>query len=724
METLKQRSARRAMSGWLTAQINNVEAPNGMATPAIRIQVLWALAKLKSRIVELNLSLQENYHVTPGRDLVKFYMKGGNAFECVRNLDGPAATQNGGGTSDWDTQIVVDPWAPVPLQAIVYGLVEELVTDTMIQAGVEIAQVAGAFASVAATRWDAGQGRVDGVPSAAYALEYDDPQSMRQVFDQQRLGLWTNDRRRVSAPNIAHPGRIPGILLNDGIRPFILHRLGYTWHATLKPHQPARRNEDDMEDVGDVVDVVDVVSMEDIGDVVDVADIHKPVLMELIDVTLPRRDTIEAVAVWEELAQGQVTITDQPVKVNRPNGDGTVVLLPLPDIMYHLREIATMLCEIADGSSRHPDKLWKRFDRIRHIWDANRQRDNILRTLGAMAGVVNIQANSPLHHEGVDDAITLHGGNLKDNILAGGYEAYKLARNLMDRIAWGTDERKCNFTAKGHVSRELLNRFDLARIYLRNWVEAVCLQIPDKVYKGIRQFAFSDDLAMIGFLEQGEYIAPEKIGFSGVLMAAVIRVNTQLEMDALRDQFATLFDRRYALEWRKEEKEEKEDEQEEKKEQERDKAYMPWAAAQPNENREHEQSQIAMRRKKLCRDVWKKLTNEQRAALTQFVDVDDADALTSVRFRAYSVPRPSGFTHEMTMVLSLKGKVIAYMTVTTANESEVPFRADEVHPNMLFASLPEIATQRKIAAALTEDFLIRKAITRQYEALKTLLPVM
>ncbi|WP_231643243.1 hypothetical protein [Ralstonia syzygii] len=628
METPEQRSARRAMSAWLTKQVNNVAVPDGIATQAIRGQVLEALSEIDVRITELNRSLQENYHVVPGRDLVKFYMKGGNAFECIRNPQGPAATQNGGGASDWDTQIIIDPWAPLPLQAILYGLVEELVTDTMIQAGVDIAEVAGDLARLTREHWQGTQQRVgdrvnlDGTNYSAYALTYDDPQSLRKVFDQQRLGLWTNDRRPVSAPDIDHPERIPGILLNDAIRPFILHRLGYTWHAELDPKPPVQPN---------------------------AGDIRKPVLMELIDVTLPRRDTIEAVAVWEELDQRQVTITEQEVQVNLPDGDFVHVLLPLPDIMYHLREIATMLCEIADGSSHHPDKLEKRFARFKLICDGSnqQQQQDILHALNAMAGVVDIGVNPPAHVGSVTHAIEEYGGALRQAILGDTDPAYSLARNLMDRIARGARGQGGGFTPDGHVSGSVLAQFGRTRTELGQWVTEAVARLPPTVAAGVRAAAYSDDLVLIRSLEQEKYLLPQQIGFSGVWGAVVIRVDTRSQLDTLGELFRSLL------------------------------------AGGPQH----------------------------------------PDPTTSVRFRTYSVPRATGITHELTMVVFKQGKAVAYLSVTTASPGAAPLRFNESDPGVEFASLPEIALQRKVAAALIEDYLIRKVIARQYEALKTLLPV-
>ncbi|EIP89611.1 MULTISPECIES: hypothetical protein [Burkholderia] len=648
METPEQRSARRAMSSWLTELINDVEKPDGIEKRAIRARVLEALQEIDVRIAELNESLQAKFHVVQGRKLVKFYMKGGNAFKCIHEPEGTAATENGGGKSDWDTQVVIDPWAPVPLQAYVYGLLEELVTDTMIRAGVDIARVAGDFADQTIKQWIAQR---DDPKSkhriySAYSLEYDDPQSLRQVFDQQRLGLWTNDRRRISDPDVDHPERIPGILLNDAIRPFILHRLGYTWHAQLPSLPPLLLSK---------LPVPQPTLLRGPLPAQIKTDVRKPLLMELIDVTLPRRDTIEAVAVWEELAQGQIDIQNTTIAVKSSGadsaevgatGDSTEVKLPLPDIMYHLREIATMLCEIADGSSRHPDKLDRRFERFGQIWRSS-DRSQIAHTLSEMAGVADINAAPPAHVASVTDAIEQHGGSLTQAILDDGDPAYCLARNLMDRIADGMAANHNDFTAGGHVPRELLIRFDEARVRLRQLIDRTVARLPNELAVGVLDAAFSDDLVLIRVLEQNEYVEPRQIGFSGVLMAVVIRVKNQLQLDTLCELFRTEFDPRYV----------------------------------------------------------------------------DTRISTSVRFRTYSVPRATGITHEMTMVVFEKGKAIAYLTMTTATPGEAPFRRDAAYPDLEYASLPEIAAQRKVAAALIEDYLIRKTISQQYEALKTLLPV-
>jgi len=339
------------------------------------------------------------------------------------------------------------------------------------------------------------------------------------------------------------------------------------------------------------------------------------------------------------------------VQVVVPNAAAVAVFLPLPDMMYHLREISTMLCEIADGSSRHPDKLEKRFSRFKLIWDeGNQQRQaDILHALDNMAGVVNIQQQQPPHVPAVTAAITQYGGNQAQAILGDGDPAYALARNLMDRIATGAAGQVGNFTPNGHVSGATLDRFAHARTQLSLWLNQSLAQLPTAVASGVNAAAYSDDLVLMRFLEQDEYLSPQQIGFSGVLRAAVIRVETQLQVDLLCNLFRSLLDPRFA---------------------------RPGALLS-----------------------------------------------TSVRFRTYSVPRPTGITYEMTMVVFDNGKATTYLTATTATAGEAPFRRDAVDPARNYASLPEIAAQRKVAAALIEDYLIRQVISRQYEALKTSLPV-
>jgi len=134
METDEERAIRRAMSGDLTKLINTVAN-----YPFIRAQVITSIAMINLRLGRLVTSARERFFIKDDKPLVRFYMKGGNAFECVFNPQSLAATGYGGGNSDWDTQVIVDPWAPREVQAWLYAMIEDIVLDEMRRAGVSIA---------------------------------------------------------------------------------------------------------------------------------------------------------------------------------------------------------------------------------------------------------------------------------------------------------------------------------------------------------------------------------------------------------------------------------------------------------------------------------------------------------------------------------------------------------------------------------------------------------
>jgi len=625
MESEYQTETRRAISAWLTEQMNTVSAV-GNAAPlssaaVIRSDVLAALADIRHRIIELNADLQSKYHVRPDRMMARFYMKGGNAFKCIINPNGADATRNGGGTSDWDTQAIVTPWAPLPLQAIIYGLVEELVTDALIKAGAEIALVADDFVNEIMQRWNNQRQAIGpkAINCSAYVLAYEKPQTLRHVFDHERLGLWTNDRRPVSNPgDVPSRGSIPGILLNDAIPHFVLYRLGYVWHVNPDPTFVGDRPES----------------------------IQKPALMELIDVTLPRQDTIEAVAVWEALERGQIGLTPTRVTVNQGAiNDGET--LPLPDLLYHLREIATMLCEIADGSSRHADKLSRRLERFHTICHAGvLQTVQIQTAISALAGVaiLSVEARTAPNMDISSKIAALCPEALANQVLNGHDPAYFLALNLMDTIANAAQAAPADFADNGSITRTSLISCDQARIAIGELCKTAVRQLPQELESRVRTAAFSDDLAMLRFIEENDYIDPAAIGFSTVKEAALIRVADDVTLDAL----ATLLKRQLL-------------------------ARSPGQA--------------------------------------------------TVRERVHSTPRATSFTREVTLVAFEDGKARSYVSLTTATDAELPFRPDPENPNCLVAPMTAIATQRKIAAALIEDYQIGTEISRQYEALKNLLPV-
>lgn len=617
------RDRRRAASQWLTAQANDFANVRDSSLRTIRREVLTALASLDQRLSELNGSLRDSFHLGRDVQVVRFYMKGGNAYDCLTSE--AARNDLGGGASDWDTQVLIDPWAPETLQALALERVEDLVTDTMVKVGVVIADLRNAAMDTliksvpmrwAIARVALGPQKLDMMD---YELSLDDPQSLRRVFDQRRLGLWTNDRRPLAAPQIQHPEWIPGILLNDAIRPFILYRMGFTWHAN--PDPPEDRN---------------------------VPAIVRPLLMELIDVTVPRRGTIEAVGVWEQLARKTITVTPYPVSVRQGDARSAPVSLPLPDVVYHVMEMATMLSEIADRSSKHEDKLPKRFKRVAAIWDTalDDLRQNIVRLLSGMAGIADIANPVPAIPQDawVDAQIDKHAGDdATKNKIMSDERPWVLLRRLMYRVAHATQTK--DFDEDGKITPETLRKFDAPRERLASELGQAIDMVPPDLKSGILDAAFSDDLVLNQVLEEEEYLSASKIGFSGIRMGVVQRVASPMHMDAL----ATAL-----------------------------------------------------------HQVW--LKNGDKAGEVR------------VLLRRYSVRRDTGVSHEVSLVKFVGGEARAVGTVTTAQPGEAPFRIDMTNPKLRVASLPELAMQRKVAAALIDAYSVRKVLERQYEAIHTLLP--
>ncbi len=194
------RSIRRDLSRQLTGAVND-----STTYPAVRITVLQSLSTLWARLLSLKDVLYKDLGLNPAQPLFYFYMKGGNAFDCVINPAGPAVMQQGGGKSDWDTQIVVDPWAPIPIQNYIYAVIEDLILDELRNCAVEIA------------RWKPEIISPDELLSQQSALLYrytctrDEQQTIRQVFDHNRTGLWLNTQRKLSDDTVA-AADIPGMM--------------------------------------------------------------------------------------------------------------------------------------------------------------------------------------------------------------------------------------------------------------------------------------------------------------------------------------------------------------------------------------------------------------------------------------------------------------------------------------------------------------------------------
>jgi len=393
---------------------------------------------------------------------------------------------------------------------------------------------------------------------------------------------------------------IPGISFNDSIQPFKLYRLGYTWHAAATTD----------------LDVVE-----------DPPKIERPVLMELIDVTLPRRNTIEAVAVWEQLEAGILGVTPVSVAV-QPNPPAILaaVSLPMPGIFYHLVEISTMLCEIADGSSRHPDKLPKRFDRFKKIMEMPElDQQRATAGLSALVGVPNITQVQPGQNGQVTNAIATYASaylsSTDSNIL--------LARKIMDIVA--------NRQPAPIDPRVVLQE----RAKLSDFLESLAQTAAGYIVSA----AYSDDLVLLEFFNASKYIRTDLVKTSGLASCVAFRVT------------------RYA-----------------------------------------------------------DLTEIGRALQEQLQSQESV----TVRSRQHNTVRPHGITSECTLVAFVNGRADICITLTNATLEEAPFHLAPVgqrtSKDTMYCAPAELASQRKVVAALIDDYSVRTAIANQYEILKELLP--
>ncbi|XVJ70261.1 MAG: hypothetical protein HEQ39_11860 [Rhizobacter sp.] len=483
------RSIRRDLSRQLTGAIND-----SATYPAIRIAVLQSLSTLWARLLSLRELLVQDLGLNPAQPLFYFYMKGGNAFDCVINPAGLEVTQQGGGKSDWDTQIVVDPWAPIPIQNHVYAVIEDLILDELRNCAVEIAKWKPEITSPQELRCQ------QATLLYRYTVTRDEQQTIRQVFDHNRTGLWLNTQRKLSDKSM--PGaELPGMIFNDGIDPFVLFRLGYTWHATPlewpAPLLPGQAT-------GPQID--------------------RPLLMELIDVTLPRLSTVEAVEVWEDLQSTHMQI--DPIAVSLQYQGTTITqTLPLPSLLYHFDEQVLMLCEVAAGVSKSVDKVARRFARLTQIYNAGTppQQADYQARMAVMAGIPVAQLSVRPPVVGAINVVLTNNAAGADLAAAPGTPQY-MAVNMMYRVA----SRQMQYDgAQSMAGRQLLNLM-------------IGALLPPLT---ISEAGASDDLALYSTIVRNGYISTDSFPGSSVDMAAWLRVRdaSKLEDTAhlLRDNLPT-----------------------------------------------------------------------------------------------------------------------------------------------------------------------------------------
>ncbi|WP_152248742.1 hypothetical protein [Xanthomonas maliensis] len=564
--------------------------------PNVRSAVIQALGTIQDRIAAMCIDVQERFMLRIDQPLARFYIKGGNAFTaCMDLLQGNDQHLFDSGSSDWDTQVAIDPWLPGSVQDALHAEIEDIVVDEMKKAGAIIAfelsllpvadsPLAPQVHPIPRQQWN------PHATDVGCLVKCDDPQTFRRVFERDRSGLSAYTSAEIVKVGDDTTPSPPGIVLNDAIKPFLLYRLGYTWHATL---------------------------IEGFADhIVSQPASPRGILMELIDVSLPRRDTVEAIAIWSEIERAHLTIANAGGQQERWQ-------LPLPDLDYHLRENLLMLCEIAsDPLALGAHKEGKRRERVAaiHAWyAANNQLAHFQSVLDGMAGT---------------------------RVGAPGNDAATLVNALMASVRVRTIGAMPDYV-NGRPTDATRDRVMAARLGTRTMINLLSTAFTAPVALSA---AFSDDLLLMSTLAQNPYLAIDQLRFSGVDMAAVARVSHENLLGLDTAAFAQ--------------------------------AVGHW--------------------------------------LGQNV---------RVLAQSHNTPRVGGLSYECTLVVFLDQqtppfdrKVLAFLTLTTATEAQDAFHSTPIDPGNAYASLLDIDSQRKAAAALIDEFVLRYLLSKQHEAIRTVLP--
>ncbi len=259
--------------------------------------------------------------------------------------------------------------------------------------------------------------------------------------------------------------------------------------------------------------------------------------MELIDVTIPRRNTVEGVEVWDDIASGHFVVKSESVGIQ-----GHLQQLPFPDVFYHLREQLEMLCEVADNSSRHQDKMCKRFTRLDEIYEKQEDKRRVTRLMSAQIGVPDIMKLDPsgkitieeriykrIKEQGkkvafrLDDSSSVFSANPAS-------KAYRLGLRMMNAVRAAADVQQKKFDIYGNLTPKTVEELKKGR----EWLFKLLPQVS-----GLIEVAWSDDLILLGILRENGYLQLNKIGMSGIPCAAVCRVlDSKLESvsKAIRDK--------------------------------------------------------------------------------------------------------------------------------------------------------------------------------------------
>ncbi|TDF41457.1 hypothetical protein EYS14_00945 [Alteromonadaceae bacterium M269] len=654
------REVRRSISGWLTDQMNDLTSIEGITSPdakpfdyflyCTRENVFFTLQTLNNELKNIDQAVIEKHRLKTTTPVTCFYMKGGNAFRF--NIDG-----DGFGKSDWDTQVMINPWLPQPVINTAYELIEDLVVRLFKELSDDISELNEAFLrttsldSVIKKRWqiylisldtrskstkpeDALNAVETTILNAQYQLNLDSSQSLLKVFPHQPNGLWLNTGQPIKANKYG-----PGMILNNAIKPFVLYRLGYVWHAET--------------------DVPD-------------HDMPSAILMELIDVTIPRKHTVEAISTWEEIQSTDITLG--AVKIS-PNS--AAIQLPFPNDFYHAIEQLTMLCEIADGSSKHANKIAKRFARFAQVWNKN-SKDGVPNPLLPLVLSMNGSSISPP----IDSSSALPR-SYKDTIS-------KLRSVVPDAVFRSLDIPKQD----SHLYLPYYYAINLMDNVKKRSIQAPKKPTPQS-YDGVKAplkagirfqaAAISDDLPLFHEISKNDYIELSHLPNSHVDKMLVVRVEDKSSVTEGSSQFVE--------------------------------SYCNPAISTTSGAISTTSGLIIVGTKKPlhARSSGTRITGENSIRSESIGQYQVA----SLNHNSEQLTR---ITYGKTLVIKDKtGQIVLCITFTNANQYESPFEGELNGSSVYYANLALMAEQRRIAAALIHDYVIRTALSIQIDTIDSLI---
>lgn len=516
MSTETAREIRRSISGWLTEQLNNL----GMPADSIDFQsfkevtrslVLVSLEQVNEQLKQIQKDAIKKFHLNENIELVWFYIKGGNAFRHTVTKEP--------GTSDWDTQILINPWLPLPLINFLYGVIEDMVLEEFSLVSKRIGVKAdelpkdNGLNKYICEFWDKSEDGIpdfNGIPlNTLYSIKLAEQQAIRQVFDHTLSGLWDFNSRPMSK-KVFGSDQSPGMIFNDAIKPFVIYRLGYVWRASVREKAELEAEE-----------------------------VNSPILMELIDITIPRKNTVEAIELWEDLKNSITpdTITLDPTILDLQLKKHDQVTLPFPNYHYHASEQLIMLSEVADGSSRHKDKMVKRVNRFVNLWTGlnSGQKLEIQQNLvGTMMGVSDVHAyqikdahwlyDTFNHDTAVEQVLAFLNDKVAvDTISIDQRDAMILILKLMDNVHVRSLQ---NLTLDNPVNHTLLQKIIQSIEILK-----ASLAEHNVLHVNVEKAAFSDDVPLQHTIAENDTIDIKKMRRSGIDVMLVVRTNSKEMVD-------------------------------------------------------------------------------------------------------------------------------------------------------------------------------------------------